>query len=213
MKSVVIGAHLNRDDVEPIADAIPVSELFISAVGIDDDRPLGDRDLLLKIADVRGRLLDRATFIAIRYGFAARDGNDVAMKCAAHVARWREILAAHRDEVEMTLKVAASARPARPDRHAFTSGAGYLKALHESAQAVDIDGDFRSGVERMLLPLSTQHRWLHRDNSSVELAMLIRRRDIEAFRDGGEKLRRGFAGVPFLLSGPWPLEVFADDDH
>jgi gas vesicle protein GvpL/GvpF len=65
----------------------------------------------------------------------------------------------------------------------------------------------------MLLPLSTQHRWLHRDNSSVELAMLIRRSDAERFRDAGEKLRSGFSGVPFLLSGPWPLEVFADDDH
>ncbi|HEX9493201.1 MAG TPA: hypothetical protein VGA33_08050, partial [Thermoanaerobaculia bacterium] len=62
MKSVVIGAHLRREDVEPIAEALPVGELFLSAVSIADDRPLGDRDLLIEVAGIRGRLLDRATF-------------------------------------------------------------------------------------------------------------------------------------------------------
>lgn len=211
MKSVVIGAHLYRQDIEPIADAMPLSELFLSAVKVNDDRPLGDRDLLLQIADIRGRLLDRATFVAIRYGFAVRDEGEAASKCAAFIPRWRELLKTHRDEVEMTLKAAAATPPARPDRHNFESGGAYMRALHEAAQAGDVDPQFRAGVERTLIPLATQHRWIHRDRSSVELAMLVRRQDLDVLRAAGEQLRRDFSSVPFLLSGPWPLEVFADD--
>ena len=40
MKWVVIGAHLQRDDVEPIAEALPVSGLFLSTLPIADERPL-----------------------------------------------------------------------------------------------------------------------------------------------------------------------------
>jgi hypothetical protein len=65
--------------------------------------------------------------------------------------------------------------------------------------------------ERTLLPLATEHRWIHRDQSSVELAMLVRRSDLDKVREAGERLRADFSAVPFLLSGPWPLEVFADD--
>jgi len=211
MKSVVIGAHLQRDDVEPIADAIPVSDLFLSVLAIDEDRPLSDRDLLLQIADIRARLLDRATFVAIRYGFAIRDPREAEIKCGTLVPRWRELLDTHRDEVEMTLKVAVAVPAARPDRHDFASGAAYLRALHQSANAVDIDPQFRGGVEKTLLPLTTQHRWIHRDAASLELAMLVRRNNLDKVRAAGESLRRDFQSVPFLLSGPWPLEVFADD--
>ncbi len=211
MKSIVIGAHLQRDDVEPIAEALKISDLFVSAVGVDDDRPLGDRDLLLEVAAIRARLLDRATFIAIRYGFTVRNEPELAAKCAGLTAGWREVLVAHRDEVEMTLKAAAAAPAARPDRRDFASGATYLHALHESARAAYLDPQFRGGVERSLIPIATQHRWIHRDTSSVELAMLVRRRDLDAVLSAGENLRRDFPNVPFLLSGPWPLEVFAND--
>ncbi|HYS55791.1 MAG TPA: GvpL/GvpF family gas vesicle protein [Thermoanaerobaculia bacterium] len=211
MKSVVIGAHLQRDDVEPIAVAIPVSGLFLSAVAIADDRPLGDRDLLLQVADVRARLLDRATFVAIRYGFAVHDAREAETKCASRAPQWRALLLAHRDEVEMTLKVAASAPAPRPDRHDFTSGADYLRALHASASTADIDQEFREAVEGTIVPLATSHRWSHRDRSSLELSMLVPRSDLEKMRAAGEKLRSQFPKVPFLLSGPWPLEVFADD--
>jgi len=36
---------------------------------------------------------------------------------------------------------------------------------------------------------------------------------VDRVRAAGEQLKRDFPDVPFLLSGPWPLEVFADDDH
>ncbi len=175
MKSVVIGAHLQRDDVEPIAVAIPVSGLFLSAVAIADDRPLGDRDLLLQVADVRARLLDRATFVAIRYGFAVHDAREAETKCASRAPQWRAL------------------------------------ALHASASTADIDQEFREAVEGTIVPLATSHRWSHRDRSSLELSMLVPRSDLEKMRAAGEKLRSQFPKVPFLLSGPWPLEVFADD--
>jgi len=211
MKWVVIGAHLQRDDVEPVAEALPVSGLFLSAVAIADDRPLADRDLIVQIAGARAKLLDRATFVAIRYGFAVRDAGEAETKCAAFAPRWRELLVAHRDEVEMTLKIAAATPAARPDRRDFSSGADYLRALHDSARATDIDPKFREAVERTVVPLATQHRWTNRDRSSVELSMLVRRSNLEKMRNAGEDLRRTFAKVPFLMSGPWPLEVFADD--
>jgi hypothetical protein len=212
MKSIVIGIHLQKNDVEPVARAMKAGDLFASVFDVDDERPLGDRDLLLEVSSVRARLLDAATFVAVRYGLAVRDENELAAKCSGMTQRWRQLLVAHRDEVEMTLKAAAAAPPPRPNRRDFKSGAEYLRALHEATNAVDIDPDFRRGVERALIPIAPQHRWI-RDSSSVELAMLVRRADLDAVRVAGESLRRDYPRMPFLLSGPWPLEVFTDDDQ
>jgi hypothetical protein len=210
MKSIVIGAHLMRDDVEPLAEAIPVGDLFLSAISIPDDQPVGDRELLLRVADVRGKLLDVATFVAIRYGFTISSADEALGKCAAHFARWKRLLTAHREHVEMTLKVAASSPQMRPDRHDFMSGAEYLKALHAAMQATTVSPEFREEAER-LFSSAIQRRWQHRDEKSVELAMLVKREDVESVMAAGEQLRK--TGTPFLLSGPWPLEVFADDSH
>lgn len=211
MKAVVIGAHLLRDDIEPVALALPVGDLFLSAVEVPDAQPLGDREVLLRVADVRAKLLDVATFVAIRYGFAVTSPAEAESKCAPHLARWRRLLEENRENVEMTLKVAASSPRPRPDRHDFTSGAEYLRALHASMQAADIDPQFREAAEQAIAPLAKKHRWIHRDEKSVELAALVARTNVDAVRAAGEALRA--SRVPFLLSGPWPLEVFADDDH
>lgn len=210
MKSVVIGAHLHRNDIEPEAEALPVADLFLSGVPVDDHQPLGDRDLLLRVAAIRARLLDRATFIAIRYGFAVHTAEEAASKCAAQVGEWRRLLHAHRGEVEMTLKAPAASPAPRPDRHQFQKGADYLRAL--KAQAAEIDPAFRAGIERLLLPLAVASQW-SQQTSAVELAMLVRRSDLEKVRAAGERLRSDFPAVPFLFSGPWPLEVFAHADR
>ncbi len=209
MKFVIIGAHLLRDDVEPLAAALPVSDLFLSALEVADDQPVGDRELLLRVADVRAKLLDVATFVAIRYGFTAASAADASSKTAAHHERWKTLLTANRDHVEMTLKVAANSTSPRPDRHDFTSGADYLRALHASMTAANVDPRFRAAADALLVPLAVKHRWMHRDEKSVELALLVPRANVEAICARGEALRE--TSVPFLLSGPWPLEVFADD--
>lgn len=211
MRLVVIGAHLQRQDIDGLAAALPVGDVVLSGIEVDDDQPLGDRELLLRVAATRAALLDRATFIAIRYGFAVRDENEARSKCGAHLAKWRALLDFHRDDVEMTLKVAARAPRARPDRHEFDSGAAYLRALHESVAAATVDDAFRAAAERVMS--GKKQRWTHRDEKSLELAALVPRADVARVRERGESLRAEFPDVPFLLSGPWPLEVFADDDH
>jgi hypothetical protein len=208
MRAVVIGVHLRREDIEPVAEAIPVGELFLSGAAVAEDQPLGDRDLLLRVAQMRARLLERATFIAIRYGFAVRSSAEAMAKSAPHLERWRRLLAQHRDHVEMTLKVAAASPRARPERKAFASGAGYLRALHEAAHSADVEPRFREAASRM-----GNCRWVHRDDRSLECALLVARDGVDRVRAAGEQLKRDFPEIPFLLSGPWPLEVFADDDH
>lgn len=204
MKRVVIGAHLHRHDIEPLAEAVAAGDLWLSGIAVDDDQPLGDRHLLLRVAETRAALLDRATFIAIRYGYAVRDDTS---KVTPHLTRWRQLLEEHRHAVEMTLKAAVATPRPRPDRHEFASGAGYLRALH--AAGAEVDPLFRNAVETRIACI--RRRWFARDNASVEMAALVKREDVAAVIDAGTALKRDFPDIPFLLSGPWPLEVFADD--
>ncbi|HYM61631.1 MAG TPA: GvpL/GvpF family gas vesicle protein [Thermoanaerobaculia bacterium] len=218
MKYVILGAHLHREDVEPLAAALQCSPesadpLWLSAIEAADDQPLGDREFLLRATKVRAALLERATFIAIRYGFAAHSAGDASKKAAPHLRHWRELLVEHRGRVEMTLKVAAANPVARPERSSFSSGADYLKALHASSNAAHVEPEFRAAVDAAVRPLAAEARWVHRDNSSIELAFLLPGNRIDEVRAVAEALKREFPRVPFLLSGPWPLEVFADADH
>jgi hypothetical protein len=211
MKLVVIGAHLSKEDIEPLATAIPVEDLWLSGMPVDDIQPLGDRDLLLRVAQTRAALLERATFIAIRYGFTVHAAIDAVAKCAAHVGRWRRVLHECRGMVEMTLKVAAASPRARPDRHDFESGAAYIRALHDASRGAEVDPEFRRAVDEALTPLAIKHRWSNRDTASLEFAALVRRESVAEVNERGAALKRDFASIPFLLSGPWPLEVFAND--
>jgi len=208
MKSVIVGAHLRAEDIEPEARALAAGDVFLSGVDVADDQPLGDRELVLRVSKVRAVLLERATFIAIRYGFVVHGAEEAAAKVAPHAARWRALLEANRDNVEMTLKVIARNPRPRPDRRDFAGGADYLRALHESTHAAEVDERFRDAVSRL-----GTHRWTHRDGRSLECALLVPRADVPRVSEAGEQLRRQFPEVAFLLSGPWPLEVFADADR
>ena len=213
MKSVVIGAHLEREDVDPVASAIDAGPVVLSGYEVADDQPLGDRELLVRVAAVRARLLERATFIAIRYGLTVTSPSDAASKCAAHADRWRRVLSANRDRVEMTLKVAAASSTARPTRADFATGGDYLRALHASVAAAAPDEAFRAAAEAAFTRAGAAWKWVHRDDASVEAAVLVARHDVDAIAAAGAELKERFPSVPFLLSGPWPLEVFADADH
>ncbi|HEX3582568.1 MAG TPA: GvpL/GvpF family gas vesicle protein, partial [Thermoanaerobaculia bacterium] len=191
MKSLLIGIHLERGDIH--VEAIPFGELWLSGVTIADDQPLADRDLLLRVAKLRGELLERATFIAIRYG-------SVVPPLPSLRPEWRAILTANRENVEMTLKVVSASPKERPSREQFTKGADYLKALHESAN-VEIASDFRHAAERAMNGVAS--RWIRRDEKSIELAVLVPRSRVDEIRRSGEQLKSGFPRVPFLLSGPW----------
>ena len=211
MRRVVIGAHLRREDIEPLAEAIEADELFLSSLSVPDEQPIGDRDLLLRVADIRAQLLGRATFIAIRYGLVLSSDAEAFTKTAAHLPRWKQKLLAHREHAEMTLKVAAHAPLARPDRRDFASGADYLRALHSAVRSASVEPAFHAAVERLLLPLAVTAKWQTRDERAVEWTALIRRDDVETMNAAAGTLRAECATTPFLFSGPWPLEVFADD--
>jgi hypothetical protein len=213
MKYIAIGAHLRRDDVEPVATALQADDLFVSALELPDEQAVSDRDVILRAAAVRGRLLDRAIFVAIRYGAAVKSAAEAAEKCRPHLERWRSLLERHRDEVEMTLKVVSSTAAVRPRREDFLSGGEYLRALHGAVRGASIDPSFRAAVDEALLPLSVRQKWTHRDDASLELAMLVSRARLPEVQSLGEALKSRFPAVPFMLSGPWPLEVFSDADH
>lgn len=213
MKSIGIGLHLDREDVEPVAKAVAAAGLFLSAVDVEDDQPLSDRDLLLRVAGIRARLLDRATFVAVRYGFTFRSAKEAEGKIGGNAARWKQTLEQNRNRVELTLKVVATDAHSKPDRHDFQSGAGYLRALHAAKNAAVVSGEFKREVGRQLGSLCVASRWITRDSSSIEFAGLIERDSLASLPEAGEALKRACPDVPFLLSAPWPLEVFADADH
>jgi hypothetical protein len=212
MKSIAIGVHLRREHIEPLAIATPAGELFLSSVEVPEEQSLSDRDLLLRVAGIRAQLLERATFIAIRYGFTFRSVTEAAAKCAGSLERWKSVLTENRDRVELTLRVAASGI-ARPKRVDFSQGADYMKALHASTRSASIDEGFRSAVDELIVPLCVKHRWAPRDEKSIELAGLVERDRLGEVPPAGEALKKRCPQVPFLLSAPWPLEVFADADH
>jgi hypothetical protein len=213
MKSIGIGLHLVREDVEPVAKAVAASGLFVSAVDVEEDQPLSDRDLLLRVAGIRAKLLERATFVAVRYGFTFRSVKEAESKIGENAARWRQTLQENRNRVELTLKVAATDAQTKPDRHDFKSGADYLRALHAAKNAVVVSDEFKGEVEKHLGSLCVASRWITRDSSSIEFAGLIERESLPSLTKAGEELKRACPDVPFLLSAPWPLEVFADADH
>ena len=213
MKSIAIGLHLDREDVEPVAKAVAASGLFVSAVDVEDDQPLSDRDLLLRVASVRAKLLERATFVAVRYGFTFRSSKEAESKIAENATRWRQTLMENRNRVELTLKIVATDAQPKPDRLDFKSGADYLHALHDAKNAAVVSDAFKAAVEKHLGSLCTAHRWMTRDSSSIEFAALIDRDSLGSLPSAGESLKRACPEVPFLLSAPWPLEVFADADH
>ena len=211
MRRVVIGAHLLREDIEPVAEAIETGDLFLSGLSVADEQPVGDRDLLLRVAKTRAQLLERATFVAIRYGLVVATDAEAFSKTAAHLPRWKEKLETHRQYVEMTLKVAARAPLNRPDRRDYQSGADYLRALHGAVRSATVDPAFHAAVERSLAPLAIESRWQTRDEKSVEWNVLVERDGVTRINAAAEGLRRECPTTPFLFSGPWPLEVFADD--
>ena len=213
MKYVAIGIHLHREDVEPVAEAVPAGGLFVSAATVADDQPMGDRDLLLRVARLRSELLSKATFIAVRYGWSFRAAVEAESKVIVSAERWRSLLTEHRDRVEMTLKVAAAQSKPRPDRHEFQSGAGYMRALHDTKMAAGIDPAFREAADRLVGAVCVRSEWMTRDATSLELAGLLDRGRLEELKGAGEQLKVSYPSVPFLMSAPWPLEVFADADR
>jgi hypothetical protein len=210
---LAIGVHLHAADILGIEGITPlaIGDLTMSTIEVAHGQSLSTRPLLLETARLRHELLTHETFVAVRYGFAVTSAEEAESKSRVHFELWRRALTTYRGMVEMTMKVAATSTVERPDRHDFTSGADYLRALHVARAAATIDEEFRDAAQHEL-ERAARMRWNRRDATSVELALLVARAEVYAIREGGERLKRAFPHVAFLLSGPWPLEVFADGE-
>jgi hypothetical protein len=68
-------------------------------------------------------------------------------------------------------------------------------------------------VDDLIVPLCVTSRWMPRDEKTAEFAALIERERMSELAAVGAALKKRSPHVPFLLSAPWPLEVFADADH
>jgi gas vesicle protein GvpL/GvpF len=208
----LIGAHRQRSDAEgvPGVTLFEIAPVIVSAIAFDAEHGIAGQEVLGRALEARSALMAQATFVAIRYGASVKDGYEAAAKCASFLSRWREVLERHQDMAEITVRIAGTGKGERPDRHAFKSGSDYLRALH-AARSAQIEEQTRSAVEQAFAGLAGEHRWLAREDGGAEFVALVNRRDIQAVRKAGETLQTKMRDVPFLLSGPWPLEVFAEE--
>lgn len=210
---VLIGAHLTGEDAEVEGVAVfELEPLVLSAVEFDTGRGVADPETVQRALKARAALLQKETFIAIRYGLTVAGASEANEKCAPRLKRWLEVLRERRGMVELTLRVAAREKKQRPDRKGFSSGTAYLRALG-ATRTEGLDATVRRQFEEAFQPFASQSRWLARTDGGSELVILLRREDFDRARAAGEALQRSFPDVPFLLSGPWPLETFADEEE
>ena len=210
VKLIAIGIHGELSDIPHggEASAVAVGSVFVSVLAVSHEQALGDRELLLRVAGIRRELLESGTFIAVRYGAAFSSAGELLNRFIGRAANAAEILRTRRGCVEMTMKIPVGGATAPPDRRQFSNGADYLRALHTHRNAAELDPQFRTRVEERLAPLAEELRWRPRDAASVELVALILRAQVDRFRGAAETLRD--SKQAFLLSGPWPLEVFGE---
>jgi hypothetical protein len=209
---VLLGAHLRAEDaaVEGVR-VVPAGDLFLSALEIPSSQGVAAHDVVTRAASVRQELAFRETFVAIRYGATATTPQEAAAKCTPHLERWHRLLSELRGMAELTMRAGGGARGTRPDRAAFASGADYLRALRASKTASPVDPAFIEDARARFGEAAGRIVAVERHDGGAELAMLVAREQIDRARRIALALRDDWPHVPFLLSGPWPLEVFADE--
>jgi hypothetical protein len=210
VKLIAIGIHGALADIARSGEAtgVAVGSVFVSALAVPHEQPISDRDLLLRVAGIRSVLLESATYIAVRYGAAFSSAEELQKRFIGRAAEAAELLRSRRGCVEMTMKMPVGGAAPPPDRRYFQNGADYLRALQVHRNAAQLDPAFRARVEERLSPLAVEYRWRPRDAGSMELVALIAREEVDRFRAAAESLRD--SKQAFLLSGPWPLEVFGE---
>jgi hypothetical protein len=210
MRYILIGVHLEREDAE--IDGVTlfdVHDLVVSAIAIDEDTSTAAPEVLNRAMEVRRQLLDRQTFIAVRYGTPVRSAEEITERIATRSSQWRELLRRRRGLVEVTLKVAPVVKADRPDRATVASGTEYLTKLHDMRKAT-LDDATRAAVASEF-EFAAESKWIARQDGGSELVSLVSREALARVREAGENLQRKLPDLAFLLSGPWPLEVFGDE--
>lgn len=210
---LVLGAHLQPADAA--VDGVTVFSappLHLSAMPYNGELGAADQSTVLRASTLRRQLIGREIFVAFRYGFSVSDEEDLRRKVSEKLPAWHELLKQHRGRVEMTLRT-TGVTSARPGRHEFNSGGDYLRALFERRKNSTIEPEFKKAVEERFVPLAFDSKWIDREDGAREMVMLVERTRLAEAETRGQGLKRDFPDVPFLLSGPWPLEVFADESR
>lgn len=205
---LLVGAHLLAEDISG-ARAIDAGGVFVSAVDLPADRSAAEPEIVRSVAAVRHELTRRETFIAFRYGARGSSESEVREKCAPHAARWRAVLEQWRGHVELTVKIAPPVRIDRPRIAEVSGGADYMKKL-AAARNQPLEDEARQVTEAAFAAIASNARWLPRSDGGWEYAVLTPRESLERLAEISEQLRASLAR-PFLLSGPWPLEVFSSE--
>ncbi|MGA7617123.1 MAG: GvpL/GvpF family gas vesicle protein [Thermoanaerobaculia bacterium] len=208
---LAIGIHQSASDTAGVdgVKVFDVAGVFVSGIAIGEEENTASRDVLTRAITARAALLEHSTFIAVRYGAVFADQAEAVAKFGASAPSWRSLLERYPGEVEFTLR-AGSGTVSRPDRRNFTRGADYLRELHRMRQPAT-DPQFRETAGRLLGSHASGFRWVERHDGSEELAILVPREQQGEIAAAAEELRRKFPATPFLVSGPWPLEVFTDE--
>lgn len=206
---LLVGAHRKEHGQFDGVHFFQLHRVDVSAVAFDANVGPADPKVLERVAAMRRQMTHQETFIAFRYGATASTREEVRAKCADHETAWAATLERFDGMAEFTLKTATGAAPRRPTRSEVSSGREYLERLHAS-RSVALPDDFKSAVEEQLAPLAERGSWNHRADGGHEFSFLVRRDAMNRVRESGESLKKRFPHTPFLLSGPWPLEVFAD---
>lgn len=210
---LLLGAHLEAGDLDGIDGVVSFDggAVRLSAIPYDSDRGIAARETIERAAALRQALTSRQTFVAIRYGATAGNEPEAREKCAQYAERWRALLIEYRGHVEVTMRLGAPSGALRPKREDFENGRDYLIALRNIRSAMP-DPEFVNAVEVAFAPIAVRKKWNRRDDGTLEFVALVRRDDLPRVKNVGESLQASFGNVPFLLSGPWPLEVFAHDE-
>lgn len=206
MRHILIGVHSRSEDISG-AVAMPLHDLFLSALPVDETRGIAERKFVEEVARVRQELIAREIFVALRYGTTVHGSEEAEAKCGQLIDGWRRLLERWRGYVEITLKVAPQLAVSRPKRSEVASGAEYLRKL-DAMRTQELSSDFREHVERELA-FAAEMKWNRRGDGGWELAAMIRREQLSQLEGVASRLKSADA-PPFLISGPWPLEVFAN---
>jgi hypothetical protein len=207
---LLVGAHLPDHGSYDGIVFFDLDDVSISGVAYDPDFGTADRTVIERVARLRQTMTAAETFIAFRYGTTAGGLAEVSEKCGARTRGWRQLLEASRGLVEYTLKAAPESKVERPLRSEVKDGREYMQRL-QASRATRIDEAFRRAVDERLGSLALKSRWNRRADGGHELAALARREAHDSIAAAGERLKSDFPNVAFLLSGPWPLEVFVDE--
>ena len=207
---LLVGAHLPEHSSYEGIVFFELEEVAISGVGYDPDFGTADRGVIERVARLRQTMTAAETFIAFRYGTTAAGLSEVREKCGSRTAGWRRLLESSRGLVEYTLKAAPETKVERPLRADVRDGLEYMQRL-QASRATQIDQAFRRAVDERIGSIALKSRWSRRADGGHELAALAPRDAHDRIAAAGERLKSDFPNVAFLLSGPWPLEVFVDE--